>query len=68
MAIYVYDQAARYCARLDPIGFLRWLLPRLDPALLFHCWLDTRTVPFPGAPDRTCDTVADLTTGEILST
>lgn len=54
----VFDQAARYAAKLDPAPFFRWLLPRLDPALAFTGWLDTRTLPFPGEPDRTCDTVA----------
>ena len=60
MTMNVFDQAARYCVRADPLGFLRWLIRGLDPALKFHGWLDTRTVPFPGEPDRTCDTVADL--------
>jgi len=26
-------------------------------------WLDTRTLPFPGEPDRICDTVAGLARG-----
>jgi hypothetical protein len=60
VAINRFDQAARYCARLDPIGFLHWLVPGLDESMRFHGWLDTRTVPVPGAPDRTCDTVAEL--------
>ncbi len=60
MATNVFDQGARYSIQSDPLGFLRWLLPGLDPALRFHGWLDTRTLPFPGTPDRTCDTVADL--------
>ena len=29
-------------------------------ALAFQGWLDTRTLPFPGEPDRTCDTVAEM--------
>jgi hypothetical protein len=53
-----YDQAARYAAKLDAPAFLGWLLgPR---AARFVGWLDTRTIPFPGEPDRTCDTVAGL--------
>jgi hypothetical protein len=28
--------------------------------LAFREWLDTRTIPFPGERDRTCDTVARL--------
>jgi hypothetical protein len=53
-----YDQAARYAAKLDPPGFLRWVLRMA--ALVFHRWLDTRRLPFPGEKDRTCDTVACL--------
>jgi hypothetical protein len=60
LAVNVFDQAARYCVRADPLGFLSWLLRGVDPLLKFHGWLDTRTVPFPGSPDRMCDTVADL--------
>jgi hypothetical protein len=55
-----FDQAARYTAKLDPAAFLRWLLPGLDATLTFQGWLDARTLPFPGEPDRTCDTVAEL--------
>jgi hypothetical protein len=29
----VFDQAARYSIRLDPLGFLRWLVAGLDPGL-----------------------------------
>jgi hypothetical protein len=58
--VNVFDQAARYSIQSDPLGFLRWVVPGLEPALRFHGWLDTRTLPFPGESDRTCDTVADL--------
>ena len=54
----VYDKASRYAAHLDAPGFLRWLMPDLPPNVAFHGWLDTRTLPFPGEADRTCDTVA----------
>ncbi len=47
-----YDQASRYLAKLDPLG---WLLPRLTDDWEFHDRLDTRTIPFPGEPDRVCD-------------
>jgi hypothetical protein len=60
VTVNVFDQAARYSVQPDPLGFLRWVVPGLDPSLAFHGWLDTRTLPFPAAPDRTCDTVADL--------
>ncbi|MGH7127561.1 MAG: hypothetical protein ACREIV_03265 [Planctomycetaceae bacterium] len=56
----VYDQAAWYAAKLDPQAFLAWLIPGVGTALEFVGWLDTRTVPFPGEPDRICDTVAHL--------
>jgi hypothetical protein len=61
VSVNVFDQAARYSAqRLDPIGFLRWAVQGLDPSLRFLDWLDARTLPFPGSPDRTCDTVANV--------
>jgi hypothetical protein len=55
-----FDQGARYAAKLDPPGFIAWLMPDAGSALTFHNWLDTRSIPFPGDPDRTCDTVAAL--------
>lgn len=48
-----FDQAARYAATLDP-------------ALPFRGWLDTRTLPVPGEPDRICDTVAGLARGATV--
>ena len=60
MPTNAFDQASRYGVQPDPIGFFRWLIPGLDRALGFQGWLDTRTLPFPGTTDRTCDTVADL--------
>src|SRR5919202_5839464 len=55
-----FDQACRYLTKADPEGALPWLL-RLPPAGLgFDGWLDTPTLPFPGEPERTCDTVASL--------
>src|SRR5947208_3159267 len=59
-AMSVYDQASRYGSKLKPPRFLRWLLPALPATLSFQGWLDTRTLPFPGEPDRICDTVACL--------
>ncbi len=55
-----FDQASRFAVRLDPGGFLRWLIPDLPSTVEFRRWLDTRTVPFPGEGDRTCDTVAEF--------
>jgi hypothetical protein len=36
------------------------LLPRAPAGLGFRRWLDTQSIPFPGDPDRRCDTVAEL--------
>ena len=55
-----FDQGSRYLAKLDPPGFLRWLEPSFEDPLVFNGWLDTRSIPFPGVPDRTCDTVAEI--------
>jgi hypothetical protein len=56
----IFDQAARYLIKLEPAGFLHWLIGDLQGTLLFTRWQDTRTIPFPGEPDRHCDTVAEL--------
>jgi hypothetical protein len=45
---------------MDADGFLRWLFGVPALPLPFRAWLDTRTLPFPGEPDRICDTVAWL--------
>ncbi len=45
-----YDQAARFAAKIDPDGFLHWLLSGLAPGWRFAGWLDTQTIPFPGDP------------------
>jgi hypothetical protein len=55
----VFDQAARYAARLDPPGLFAWLASAMR-GLRFAGRLDTRSVPFPGGADRTGDTVARL--------
>jgi hypothetical protein len=55
-----FDQACRYLLRPFVGPLLSWLL-RLAPGRLdFVEWLDTRGLPWPGQPDRTCDTVAHL--------
>jgi hypothetical protein len=56
----VFDQACRYLARRDPVGLLCWLLRLTLAQLGFERWLDTRTVTFPGQPERICDTVAHV--------
>src|SRR5437868_80325 len=54
-----YDQACRFTVKLDPPGFVRWLLGGAGP-LTFRHWLDTRTVPFPGEGDRVLDRVVQI--------
>jgi hypothetical protein len=55
------DQAAAYAAKqLDAAGFLNWLVPTAMAERRLRQWLDTRTIAFPGEPDRRYDTVAGL--------
>jgi hypothetical protein len=42
VTVNVFDQAARYSVQPDPLGFLRWVVPGLDPSLAFHGWLGLR--------------------------
>jgi hypothetical protein len=56
----VFDLTARRAAKRDPAGFFLWALPRLDPALSFVGWLDTRTVPSPPETELTCDALAEF--------
>ncbi|MGH7174422.1 MAG: hypothetical protein ACRELG_29500 [Gemmataceae bacterium] len=56
----VYDHTARRAAKREPAGFFRWLLPRLDPELMFAGWLDTRTAPPPPESELTCDVLAEF--------
>jgi hypothetical protein len=60
MAQNDFDQASRYAAKLDPVGFLAWVLRLAPEAFVYRGWLDTRNLPFPGEKDRICDTVAHL--------
>ncbi|MBY0459753.1 MAG: hypothetical protein K2V38_20735, partial [Gemmataceae bacterium] len=55
-----FDKAARFAAQLEPVEFLSWLLDLPAAAVGFTSWLDTRTIPFPGEPDRVGDAVARL--------
>ncbi len=57
-----FDQASRYGAKLDPPGLLRWLWT--DDRVVFLRWLDAHTLPFPGDPERICDTVACVGEGD----
>jgi hypothetical protein len=56
----IYDKAARKAIKLNPYGLLLRLLIGLDRDLRFARWLETQLVPFPGEPERRCDTVAEL--------
>ena len=60
MAENPFDKASRYAAKIDPSGFLRWVLDLPPDAFAFRSWLDTRGLPFPGDPDRVSDTVVRL--------
>jgi hypothetical protein len=55
-----YDQMCRFLAKLMPQLFLLWLLRPGTPQLRFVEWLDTHNLPFPGSPERFCDTVAHV--------
>jgi hypothetical protein len=54
------DVTARRAAKRAPVGFFRWALPRLDPALAFAGWLDARTAPEPPETELTCDALAEF--------
>jgi hypothetical protein len=56
----VFDQAARYQVKRNPPGFFRWRVPAFAARFVFHTWLDTSRLAFPGEPDRICDTVAEF--------
>src|SRR5262249_19107167 len=56
----VYDQAARFAAKADPVVVPARLLVGSGLALVFREWLDTRTLPLPGGTDRTADLIAAL--------
>ncbi len=55
-----FDQAARFAAQADPEAAVRRVLALCGAALPFREWLDTRTIPLPGGPERTADLVAAL--------
>lgn len=55
-----FDQAARFAAQADPEAVVRRVLVPTGVSPSFREWLDTRTIPLPGGPDRTADLVAAL--------
>ncbi len=57
----VYDDAARFAAEADPPAFLaRILVETRRQDLTFRTWLNPRTSPLPGSPERTADLLAVL--------
>ncbi len=56
----MFDVTARRTGKREPVGFFRWTLPRLDPALAFAGWLDARTAPLPPETELTCDALAEF--------
>jgi hypothetical protein len=60
MSQNLYDQACRYLVRIDPVGFIAWLLHLDRSEFAFQGWLDTRAIAYPGESDRTGDMVANL--------
>jgi hypothetical protein len=56
----VYDQAARFAAQAEPGAVVRRVLVPSRAALSFREWLDTRTIPLPGGPERIANLVAAL--------
>jgi hypothetical protein len=55
-----FDKACRYLLKLDPLRLLAWLLGLKVGDLAFIRWIDTRRLPYPGQPNRICDTVAHV--------
>jgi hypothetical protein len=56
----VFDVTARRAAKREGVGFFRWVLPRLAPALAFTTWLDARTAPRLPETELTCDALAEF--------
>jgi hypothetical protein len=55
-----FDATARRAAKREAVGFFHWAMPRLDPALAFIGWLDTRTAPPSPETELTCDSLAEF--------
>jgi hypothetical protein len=55
-----FDQAARYATQAEPQAVFIRLLSRLGLPLRLREWVDTRSTPRPGDPDRTPDRVGAL--------
>ncbi|MBM3458504.1 MAG: hypothetical protein FJX77_08245 [Armatimonadetes bacterium] len=55
-----YDQACRFAAHTDPVGVLAWVTDAAPTAFRFCRWLNDRSVPEPGDPERISDTIAEV--------
>jgi hypothetical protein len=55
-----YDQSSRYLLKRNERVLSAWLLALKQEQGQFQQWLDTRTIPWPGKPEKICDTVAWL--------
>jgi hypothetical protein len=53
-----FDEMCRFLCKRVPAALLLWLLRLTDDELGFVGWLDTQNLPYPGHPERRCDTVA----------
>src|SRR5262245_6906133 len=62
-----YDEACRFVLHLGKLPLLLWLLGMKEAEVRFESWASTETIPWPGHPNRRCDTVAwilDLADGD----
>jgi hypothetical protein len=60
IAMNDFDLASRRMAKSAPVAFFQWLMTSFSTYLHFNRWEDTRTIPFPGNPERTGDSIAVL--------
>ena len=57
----MYDVTAWRTAKCEPVGFFRWVLPRLDPALTFAGWsCSCANSPHGPHTELTCDALAEF--------
>jgi hypothetical protein len=56
----VFDQAGRFATRDAPNVAVQRLLRGTPRTALVQRWIDTRSLPLPGGPERTADLVAEL--------
>jgi hypothetical protein len=56
----VFDQVGRFATRDAPNVVVQRLLRSTSHTAIVQRWIDTRSLPLPGGPDRTADLVAEL--------